>query len=63
MPALARAMRAFVEDPSLVRRMGAEARRQVCAHHDVDLVNRIILTATGLEAEGDSRALEREAAA
>lgn len=62
-PALARAMGAFVEDPSLVRRMGAEARRQVCAHHDVDLVNRIILTATGLEAEGDSRALEREAAA
>lgn len=51
-PALARAMRAFVDDPALAGRMGAEARRQVCARHDVDLINRMILTATGLEADG-----------
>ena len=63
MDALARAMRAFAEDPSLSRRMGAEARRQVCARHDVDLVNRMILTATGLEVEGARPVLEREAAA
>lgn len=64
-PALARAMRAFLDDPALAARMGAEARRQVCARHDVHRVNRMILTALGLEAEeaGPVAAMGKEAAA
>jgi len=65
-PALARAMRTLAENPALVRRMGEAARRQVCARHDVNLINRMILTAIGLEPEGgvpSSAAMPDEAAA
>lgn len=50
--ALARAMRTLAENPALVRAMGEAARRQVCLRHDVNLINRMILTAIGLEPEG-----------
>lgn len=64
--ALARAMRSFIDDPSLAGRMGEAARRQVCARHDVNLINRMVLTAAGLEAQGRDRsgaAFSDEAAA
>lgn len=49
---LAGAMRAFMEDPALARRMGEAARRRVCARHDVNLINHMLLAAIGLEPEG-----------
>lgn len=58
-PALTAAMRAFLDDPQLAPRMGAEARRQVCARHDVHDINRLLLTRMGLEPD----ILPREAAA
>lgn len=49
--ALADAMRSFLDDPTLAPRMGAEARRQVCARHDVHDINRLLLTRMGLESD------------
>lgn len=48
--ALAQAMARFVDDPGLARRMGAAARDQACARHDVHHINRLLLTHMGLEA-------------
>lgn len=48
--ALAQAMARFLDDPGLAARMGAAARAQACARHDVHQVNRLLLTHLGLEA-------------
>lgn len=45
--ALARAMRRFIEDPSLVAPMGVESRRMAEERFDVHAVNRVILDAIG----------------
>lgn len=47
--ALADAMRAFIETPSLMISMGQQSRRLAEQHFDVHAINRIILTTMGLE--------------
>ena len=47
--ALAAAMRRFLTDPTLVARMGEQARARVVASHDVHDVNRLLLERMDLE--------------
>ena len=47
-PSLVHAMRAFVEDETLARRMGAESRKLAEERFDVHVVNGILLGALGL---------------
>lgn len=47
-PSLVRAMRAFLEDETLARRMGAESRKLAEERFDVHVVNGILLDALGL---------------
>ncbi len=46
--ALARKMKLFLDDPSLVRRMGQHSRRIAVEKYDVKKVNRVILSHLGL---------------
>jgi len=46
--ALAAAMRRFIDDPSLIPRMGSESRRIAEEKYDVHKVNQVILDAMGL---------------
>lgn len=52
-PALAAAMRRFLDQPDLVAIMGAQARIRVCNNNNVHLVNRLLLTEMGLEHENE----------
>lgn len=57
-PALVRAMEKFVEEPGLVRRMGAESRLLAEEKYDVKKVNRTILENLGLLAESGPRPVQ-----
>lgn len=48
-PALAAAMRRFIQAPALIAHMGQAARAEVAARNDVHDINRLILTSIGLE--------------
>lgn len=48
-PALAAAMRRFIDTPGLAREMGRAARARVLERNDVHRVNRLLLTRLGLE--------------
>lgn len=57
--ALAAAMRRFLKQPDLATQMGMRARERVVQAHDVHLINRLLLTRMGLEAEAISAAQPR----
>ena len=46
--ALAAAMQRFIDDPSLIPKMGAESRRIAEEKYDVHKVNQVMLDAMGL---------------
>jgi glycosyltransferase involved in cell wall biosynthesis len=52
---LADAMMRFVDDPALIARMGAESRRLAEQLFDVRVINRVMLSAMGIDQPLDSR--------